>query len=216
MTISRSRSLVLASVALLALLALSGIRPYDRATWLLEVFPIFVVLPVMWLTYRRFPLTKLLYACIFLHAIVLMIGGAYTYARVPLGFQIADLLHLSRNPYDKIGHLFQGFVPALAAREILMRGRHVRGQKMLAFLVICVVMAVSAAYELIEWLAAVMFGEGAYDFLGTQGDTWDTQADMLFALIGAVAALLFSRVHDRQIARLPSGDSQPDSPSGER
>jgi len=211
MTISRSRSLVLASVALLALLALSGIRPHDRATWLLEVFPIFVVLPVMWLSYRRFPLTTLLYACIFLHAVVLMLGGAYTYARVPLGFQIADLLHLSRNPYDRIGHFFQGFVPALAAREVLVRGRYVRGQKMLAFLVVCVVLAISAAYELIEWLAAVMFGEGAYDFLGTQGDPWDTQADMLFALIGAVAALsLFSRLHDRQIARLCSGDSQSD------
>ena len=202
MTVSRTRSLALASVALLALLALSGVRPYDRATWLLEVFPVIIALPAMWLTYRHFPLTTLLYACIFLHAVVLMLGGAYTYARVPLGFQIADLLHLSRNPYDKIGHLFQGFVPALAAREILMRGRYVRGRKMLAFLVICVVMAISSAYELIEWLAAVMFGEGAYEFLGTQGDPWDTQADMFFALIGAVAALLLlSRTHDRQLAR---------------
>ena len=202
MTVSRTRSLALASVVLLALLALSGARPYDRATWLLEVFPVIIALPVMWLTYRHFPLTTLLYACIFLHAVVLMLGGAYTYARVPLGFQIADLLHLSRNPYDKIGHLFQGFVPAMAAREILMRGRYVRGRKMLAFLVICVVMAISSAYELIEWLAAVMFGEGAYEFLGTQGDPWDTQADMFFALIGAVAALLLlSRTHDHQLAR---------------
>ncbi|HEU0233942.1 MAG TPA: DUF2238 domain-containing protein [Gallionella sp.] len=202
MTISRSRSLALASVALLTLLALSGARPYDRATWLLEVFPVIIALPVMWATYRRFPLTTLLYACIFLHAVVLMLGGAYTYARVPLGFQIADLLHLSRNPYDKIGHLFQGFVPALAAREILIRGQYVRGRKMLVFLVVCVVMAISSVYELIEWLVAVMFGEGAYDFLGTQGDMWDTQSDMLFALIGAVAALLlFSRVHDRQLAK---------------
>lgn len=202
MTVSRTRSLALASVALLALLALSGVRPYDRATWLLEVFPVIIALPVMWATYRRFPLTTLLYACIFLHAVVLMLGGAYTYARVPLGFQIADLLHLGRNPYDKIGHLFQGFVPALAAREILMRGRYVRGRRMLAFLVVCVVMAISSAYELIEWLAAVMFGEGAYEFLGTQGDPWDTQADMLFAFIGAVAALLLlSRAHDRQLAK---------------
>lgn len=202
MTVSRTRSLALASVALLALLALSGVRPYDRATWLLEVFPVIIALPVMWATYRRFPLTTLLYACIFLHAVVLMVGGAYTYARVPLGFQIADLLHLERNPYDKIGHLFQGFVPALAAREIFIRGRYVRGRRMLAFLVVCVAMAISAVYELIEWLAAVMFGDGAYDFLGTQGDLWDTQADMLFALIGAVAALLlFSRAHDRQLAK---------------
>lgn len=205
MTTLRTRPLALASVALLALLALSGVQPYDRATWLLEVFPVIIALPVMWATYRRFPLTTLLYACIFLHAVVLMLGGAYTYARVPLGFQIADLLHLSRNPYDKIGHLFQGFVPALAAREILMRGRYVRGRKMLAFLVVCVVMTISSAYELIEWLAAVIFGEGAYEFLGTQGDLWDTQADMLFALIGAVTALLlFSRVHDRQLAKFRS------------
>lgn len=209
MTTLRTRPLALASVALLALLALSGVQPYDRATWLLEVFPVIIALPVMWATYRRFPLTTLLYACIFLHAVVLMLGGAYTYARVPLGFQIADLLHLSRNPYDKIGHLFQGFVPALAAREILMRGRYVRGRKMLAFLVVCVVMTISSAYELIEWLAAVIFGEGAYEFLGTQGDMWDTQADMLFALIGAVTALLlFSRVHDRQLAKFRSGDNQ--------
>ena len=202
MTVSRTRSLALASVALLALLALSGARPYDRATWLLEVFPVIIALPVMWATYRRFPLTTLLYACIFLHAVVLMVGGAYTYARVPLGFQLADLLHLERNPYDKIGHLFQGFVPALAAREIFIRGRYVRGRRMLAFLVVCVAMAISAVYELIEWLAAVMFGDGAYDFLGTQGDLWDTQADMLFALIGAVVALLlFSRAHDRQLAK---------------
>lgn len=202
MTISRTRSLALASVALLALLALSGTRPYDRATWLLEVFPVIIALPVMWATYRRFPLTTLLYACIFLHAVVLMVGGAYTYARVPLGFQLADLLHLERNPYDKIGHLFQGFVPALVAREIFIRGRYVRGRRMLAFLVVCVAMAISAVYELIEWLAAVMFGDGAYDFLGTQGDLWDTQADMLFALIGAVVALLlFSRFHDRQLAK---------------
>ena len=208
MTILRTRPLALASVALLALLALSGIQPYDRATWLLEVFPVIIALPVMWATYRRFPLTTLLYACIFLHAVVLMLGGAYTYARVPLGFQIADLLHLSRNPYDKIGHLFQGFVPALAAREILMRGRYVRGRKMLAFLVVCVVMTISSAYELIEWLAAVIFGEGAYEVLGTPGDMWDTQADMLFALIGAVAALLlFSRVHDRQLAKFRSEDN---------
>jgi putative membrane protein len=130
MTVSRTQSLALASVGLLALLALSGVRPYDRATWLLEVFPVIIALPVMWATYRRFPLTTLLYACIFLHAVVLMLGGAYTYARVPLGFQLADLLHLERNPYDKIGHLFQGFVPALAAREIFIRGRYVRGRRM--------------------------------------------------------------------------------------
>ena len=130
-----------------------------------------------------------------------MTGGAYTYARVPLGFHLQDLLNLDRNPYDKIGHFFQGFVPALVAREILIRGHYVRGKKMLAFLVICVVLAISAAYELIEWAAAVSLGQGADEFLGTQGDPWDTQSDMFLALIGAVTALLlFSRSHDRQIA----------------
>jgi putative membrane protein len=154
-------------------------------------------------TYRRFPRTTLLYACIFLHALVLMLGGAYTYARVPLGFHIQDLLQLGRNPYDKIGHFFQGFVPALVAREILIRGAYVQGRRMLAFIVVCIVLAISASYELIEWGAAIALGQGADEFLGTQGDPWDTQSDMLLALIGASSALLlFSRLHDRQIAGL--------------
>ena len=200
MSLQRPQALLLASIALVALLALSGAQPYDRATWALEVFPVIIALPVLWATYRRFPLTTLLYVCIFLHALVLMMGGAYTYARVPLGFHLADLLNLSRNPYDKIGHFFQGFVPALVAREIFIRGSFVRGTKMLAFIVICVVMAISAVYELIEWAVAIAIGQGANEFLGTQGDPWDTQSDMFLALIGAVTALLlFSRIHDRQI-----------------
>ncbi len=200
---SRTKALVLASVLLLVLLGLSGARPYDRATWVLEVFPIAVALPILWATYGRFPLTTLVYAGIFLHALGLMVGGAYTYARVPLGFDIADLLGLSRNPYDKIGHFMQGFVPALVAREVLIRGGYVRGKKMLAFIVACIVLAISASYELIEWGAAVILGQGADEFLGTQGDPWDTQSDMLFALIGAVVSLLlFSRVHDAQIQGL--------------
>lgn len=204
----RSRYLLLASALLLGLLALSGARPYDRATWALEVFPVVLALPILWASYRRFPLTTLVYACIFCHALVLMLGGAYTYARVPLGFQIAELLDLQRNPYDKIGHFFQGFVPALVAREILIRGKHVRGPKMLAFVVTCIVLAVSASYELIEWGVALAIGQGADEFLGTQGDVWDTQSDMLCALLGAIAALLLlSRVHDRQIKRLPVGRS---------
>lgn len=199
----RTAPLLAASVALAALLALSGWRPYDRATWLMEVAPVLVALPVLWATYRRFPLTPLLYACIFVHAVILMVGGAYTYARVPLGFQLQDLLHLGRNPYDKIGHFAQGFVPALAAREILLRGRHVQGRRMLAFLVVCVVLAISATYEFIEWGAALAMGQGADDFLGTQGDPWDTQSDMFFALLGALCALLMlSRVHDGQLRRL--------------
>lgn len=199
----RSQIHLIGSAVLVVLLVLSGIRPFDRTTWVLEVFPILVALPVLCATYRRFPLTDLLYFCIFVHAIVLMVGGSYTYARVPLGFHLADLLHLSRNPYDKIGHFFQGFVPALIAREIFVRGQYVRGRRMLAFLAVCVVLAISATYELIEWGAAVALGQGADEFLGTQGDPWDTQSDMLFALIGGVSAMLFfSRLHDRQLTQI--------------
>lgn len=198
------RRLLLALLALTAAaLAVSGWHPYDRATWWMEVAPVFVAVPLMAATWRRFPLTGLLYGCIFLHALVLMLGGAYTYARVPLGFQVAEWLGLHRNPYDKLGHFMQGFVPALVAREILLRGGHVRPGRMLAFLVACVVLAISATYEFIEWGAALALGQGADEFLGTQGDPWDTQSDMLFALIGAVTALAtLSRVHDRQLAAL--------------
>ena len=198
-----SKALVAASIALLALLVLSGVNPYDRTTWVLEVFPVVIALPLLWLTYRRYPLTNLLYACIFAHACVLMLGGAYTYARVPLGFEIASVLDIERNPYDRIGHFFQGFVPALVAREILIRGDYVRGRKMLVFVVVCIALAISAAYELVEWASALALGQGADEFLGTQGDPWDTQKDMFCALLGAVTALLFlSRFHDRQILKL--------------
>jgi putative membrane protein len=198
----RARLLVIASLVLLALLTWSGHRPFDRATWLLEVLPVIIALPVLWVTYGRFPLTTLLYVCIFLHMLVLMLGGAYTYTRVPLGFELAQWLDLERNPYDRIGHLFQGFVPGLAAREILIRGAWVRGRGMLAFIVVCIVLAISATYELVEWAAALAFGQGAVEFLGTQGDPWDTQSDMFMALIGVVASLLLSRYHDGQIGRL--------------
>jgi putative membrane protein len=199
----RTGYLVLASAALVALLALSGWNPYDRATWFMEVAPVMIALPVLWFTYRRFPLTTILYACIFAHACVLMLGGAYTYARVPLGFTLQEWLDLGRNPYDKIGHFMQGFVPALVAREILARGGYVRGRRMLAFLVICIVLAVSATYEFVEWGAALALGQGAEAFLGTQGDVWDTQSDMFFALIGGVVALAFFwRLHDRQLERV--------------
>ncbi len=199
----RTQGLLIGSVVLILLLVLSGVHPFDRTTWLLEVFPVLIALPVLWATHRRFPLTGLLYVLIFCHAVVLIVGGAYSYARVPLGFQIADLLHLSRNPYDKIGHFFQGFVPAMIAREIFIRGRHVKAGKMLGFLVICVALAISAAYELIEWGAAIWLGQGADEFLGTQGDPWDTQSDMFAALVGAVTALLaLSHTHDKQLARV--------------
>ena len=203
MPVHRTPWLILASVLLVALLALSGLAPYDRLTWLMEVLPVMLALPILWLSYRRMPLSTLVYGCIFLHALVLMAGGTYTYARVPLGFWLADWLDLQRNPYDKIGHLFQGFVPALVAREILLRGRFVQGRRMLAFLVICVVLAISACYELIEWAAALAMGQGADEFLGTRGDPWDTQSDMFAALLGALLALvLLSGLQDRQIGRL--------------
>lgn len=203
MTARRTPALLLASAALIGLLVLSGLHPHDRTTWWMEVAPVLIALPVLWATCDRFPLTTLLYTLIFVHCCVLMLGGAYSYARVPLGFWLQDLLHLGRNPYDKIGHFMQGFVPALVAREILVRGRYVQGRKMLAFVVVCIVMAISASYELIEWAAALALGQGADEFLGTQGDPWDTQSDMFMALVGAVAALLLlTRLHDRQIAAL--------------
>lgn len=199
----RLRWLQLGGLFLLAALIASGIRPYDRLTWLMEVLPVLIVLPILWASYRNYPLTTLLYGLIFLHALVLIMGGAYSYARVPLGFEMAHWLGLERNPYDKVGHFMQGFVPAIAVREILLRGAYVRGRKMLAFLTLSVVLAISASYELIEWAAALIMGQGADEFLGTQGYEWDTQSDMWFALLGGVfALLLLSRLHDRALARL--------------
>lgn len=206
----RPNVLPLATGVLLVLLVYSGIAPYDRTTWILEVLPVLIALPVLLATYRRFPLTGLLYGFIFVHAVVLIVGGVYTYARVPLGFALADLFGLSRNPYDRIGHFMQGFVPALIAREILIRGGHVQGRKMLVFIACCIALAISATYELVEWAAAIALGQGADEFLGTQGDPWDTQSDMLMALLGAIAAqLLFAREHDRQIAALQGGEPPP-------
>ncbi len=188
---------------LILILIISGIHPFDRGTWVMEVLPVLIIVPLLIYTYKTFPLTNLLYSLIFLHAIVLIVGGAYTYARVPLGFEIAQWFSLDRNPYDKIGHFMQGFVPAIAAREILIRHQILAKGKMLSFIVICIVLAISATYELIEWAAALALGQGAQEFLGTQGYEWDTQSDMFFALIGAIAALLFlSKWHNRQIAKL--------------
>jgi len=197
------RQLLAMGLAVLAALIVSGIKPYDRVTWILEVAPVLIALPVLFLTRVRFPLTPLLYALICVHCLVLVLGGAYTYARVPPGFWLQDLFDLSRNPYDKIGHFMQGVTPALLAREIFMRGGHLSGAKMAAFLAVCVALAVSAVYEMIEWWAALTLGQGADEFLGTQGDHWDTQSDMFLAMLGAVAALaLFSRLQDRQMQAL--------------
>ena len=198
---------ILALIVLLAL-ALSGIAPYDRATWLLEVAPVLIAFPLLLWTYQRFALTRLLYVIIALHALVLILGGAYTYARVPPGFWVQDLFELSRNPYDKLGHFVQGVTPALLAREVLLRRGFVVPGKMLGFLAICVALAFSAFYELIEWWVALLAGQGAEDFLGTQGDPWDTQSDMLMALLGALLSVIaLAGLQDRQIARLAEAGS---------
>lgn len=187
----------------LVLLVVSGIGPRDRTTWWLEVAPILIALPILLATARRFPLTPLAYRMVFLHALVLMLGAHYTYAEVPAGFRVKDALGLARNPYDRLGHFVQGFVPAIVAREVLIRRSPLRSGGWLAFLVLCVCLAISALYELVEWWAAVIGGEGADAFLGTQGDQWDTQWDMFMALIGASVALLtLSRRHDRELSRL--------------
>lgn len=202
-TSERDRLCIVLGAVVLAALVVSGIAPYDRLTWLMEVLPVLIAVPIMAATYRRFPLSDLLYVLIALHALVLILGGAYTYARVPLGFALQDWLHLARNPYDKIGHFMQGFVPTLVAREILLRGGYVSGKRMAGFLAICVALAISAVYELVEWWAALAMGQGADEFLGTQGDVWDTQSDMFFALIGAsLSVAVLSRLHDARIASI--------------
>ena len=190
--------------ALLAVFALilvwSAIRPHDYFTWLLEVFPAIIGAALLIATRKRFPLTPLLYVLLFLHAVILVVGGHYTYALVPLGFWMQDTFGFARNHYDRIGHFAQGFVPAILAREILRRFRVVRGRGWLFAIVVAICLAISAAYELLEWSVAVMSGTKAEAFLGTQGDVWDTQKDMALAAIGAILAQLFlGRLHDRQL-----------------
>jgi putative membrane protein len=193
------RLLVLAAIALVV----SGIGPRDRGTWFLEVLPVLIAAPLLLFTWKPFRLTPLAYRLIFLHALVLMLGGHYTYAHVPLGFWLQDLFDFARNPYDRIGHFMQGFVPAILIREILLRRSPLQPGKWTFFLVSAVALAFSAVYEFTEWWAALLLGEGAMAFLGTQGDEWDTQWDMFLALLGAVSAqLLLSRIHDRELARL--------------
>jgi putative membrane protein len=185
----------------------SGVRPYDRLTWLLETVWVMVGIALVLLTWRRFPLTTLLCCLLAVHAAILILGGHWTYARTPMGDWVRDLFDLSRNPYDRLGHLAQGFIPAILVREILVRRSPLGGSRWLAPLVVCACLAFSALFEMIEWWAALAGGEAADDFLATQGDVWDTQWDMFLALIGAVAALLLlSRAHDRQLARItPAG-----------
>ena len=187
----------------IVLLAISAYKPYDMATWWMEVAPVIVAIPILLATYPRFPLTPLVYTLIFVHACILILGGHYTYARVPLGFWVQDLFGFARNHYDRLGHFAQGFIPAMIAREILLRSTPLGQGGWLFFLVCCVCLAISAVYEFIEWWAALIGGAGATEFLGTQGDVWDTQWDMFMALIGSIVAqLTLSRVHARQLDRL--------------
>jgi putative membrane protein len=184
-------------------LAWSAWHPADRYTWWLEVFPALLGLAVLLLTRRSFPLTPLVYTLVLAHCIVLMVGGHYTYAHVPLFDWLGEWCGWSRNNYDKLGHFAQGFVPAVLAREILVRKAVVRGRGWLNFLVVCFCLALSAGYELLEWGVALLSAQAADAFLGTQGYVWDTQSDMAWALLGAVLSLLLlGRYHDRQLARL--------------
>jgi len=194
----------------LVILLWSNIGPKDRLTWFLEVAPVLIALPLLTYTRYSFPLTPLLYSLIFVHAVILMIGGHYTYAEVPAGFWFQDLFDLQRNHYDRLGHLAQGFVPAILAREILLRTTPLMPGKMLFFIVTSICLAFSAFYEMIEWWAALLYGASAEAFLSTQGDIWDTQWDMFIALIGAISAqLIFNNLHNRQLEALRLKTGQP-------
>lgn len=183
----------------------SGINPKDQFTWVLEVLPAAIGFTIVAATYNKFRLTRLAYILILVHCIVLMVGGHYTYAEVPLFDWIKNTFGLERNNYDKIGHLAQGFIPAIIAREVLIRKNIVNGTRWLGFIVVSICLALSALYELIEWLVAELTGESAEAFLGTQGYVWDTQSDMALALVGAMISLLMlSKIHDRQLRELSS------------
>lgn len=184
----------------LVILLWSNIGPKDRLTWFLEVAPVLIALPLLTYTRYSFPLTPLLYILIFIHAVILMVGGHYTYAETPIGYWMQELFDLKRNHYDRLGHFAQGFVPAILAREILLRTTTLVPGKMLFFIVTSICLAFSAFYEMIEWWTALLYGASAEAFLATQGDVWDTQWDMFLALTGAIIAqLLLSSVHDRQL-----------------
>jgi len=186
-----------------AALIWSGIHPKDTFTWLLEVLPAMAAFVLLAATRRRFPFTSLAYFLILIHCLILMVGGHYTYAEVPLFDSLRDYFGGQRNNYDKLGHFAQGFVPAIVAREILIRNAVVASKRWLFFIVVCICLAISALYELVEWWVALASGAASEAFLGTQGDIWDTQSDMAFALIGAILALaLLGRMHDRQLGKI--------------
>ena len=196
--------LVLTALALLV----SAYRPHDRLTWWLEVAPVLIGIPLLLASRSRFPLTRLLYYLLFVHALILILGGHYTYARVPLGFWVQDWFDLARNHYDRLGHVAQGFVPAILAREILIRRSPLAPGGWLFLTVTSLCLAFSALYELVEWWASILLGQGADSFLGTQGDAWDTQWDMFLALCGALAAqLLLRSLHHSQLMRLTAGSA---------
>ena len=187
----------------LAALAASGIAPHDRGVWWAEVMPVLIAAPILVATARRFPLTPLAYALIAFFSLILILGGAYTYARVPIGFAVQDWFDLARNPYDRFGHFFQGVTPAILGRELLLRTSPLRPGKWLFALLSLSCIGISALYERVEWAAAELWAGGAVEFVGMQGDPWDAQADMLMALLGAMGAqLLLGRMHDRQLAGL--------------
>ncbi|HEX9673950.1 MAG TPA: DUF2238 domain-containing protein [Burkholderiales bacterium] len=197
------RDLAAVMAVWLAGLVVSGIAPYDRATWWLEVAPVLIAAPLLLATRQRFPFTTLAYVLICIHGLILMLGAMYTYAMVPAGNWVQEWLGLARNPYDRFGHFAQGFIPAIIAREILTRTFRLAPGGFLFFVVVCIALALSACYEMIEWWTALALGQGADHFLGTQGDEWDTQWDMFLALVGAVVSQgLFSRLHDREIRAL--------------
>ena len=199
---SNQEPIILLSLVLVALV-ISGVKPKDQLIWTLEVAPVMLAIPLLIITYKRFRLTTLLYRLLFIHSLILILGGHYTYAEVPLGQWVQQVFDLSRNHYDRLGHFAQGFVPAILTREILLRRSPLSNGKWLFFLVCCVCLSISACYEFIEWWAAVLGGESAEAFLGTQGDVWDTQWDMFIALTGAVLAQLsLVKIHDRNLKRI--------------
>lgn len=206
---ANNKELLVLLILILAVMVWSWINPYDRPTWWLEATPVIIALPLLFYTRESFPLTRISYYLICVHSIILVVGAHYTYARVPLGFWMQDWFEFSRNHYDRIGHLAQGFIPAILAREILWRKQVINlvnispGRHWLFFLTTCFCLAFSAFYELLEWWTAVIGGDGSVEFLGTQGDVWDAQWDMMLALIGAILAqFLLGKVHDRQMVKV--------------
>ncbi len=198
-----NRELITLLILILAIMAWSWIDAASRQIWWAEAVPVVLAIPLLWATSKRFPLTRLSYYLAFVHAAILLVGAHYTYSHVPLGFWLQDLFDFTRNNYDRIGHIAQGFIPAIIAREIFIRHRVVSDSAWRPFLVTCFCLAFSAFYELIEWWSVIYAGDGSIEFLGTQGDIWDAQWDMFLALLGAIVSqLCFCRLHDRQLAQV--------------